>query len=196
MSSETSTDHSGFRPWHFFVLGALAAATAGVVVSRNAEPAATVLLSLAIGAAALVGMALQQTLWPLAAADRGVEPELQSRRVQAALEREKALVLRSIKELEFDRAMGKVAESDFQEMAGRLRLRAINLMRQLEGDASGYRELIERELRTRLAAGLTQPKYVAAAPATTSAARERCDACETANDADAKFCKNCGTALT
>ena len=38
-------------------------------------------------------------------------------RTRAALEREKALVLRSIKELEFDRAMGKVSEKDFAEMS-------------------------------------------------------------------------------
>ena len=45
-------------------------------------------------------------------------------RTRAALEREKALVLRSIKELEFDRAMGKVSEKDFGEMSARLRARA------------------------------------------------------------------------
>ncbi len=37
------------------------------------------------------------------------------------MEREKALVLRSIKELEFDRAMGKVSPRDFDEMSTRLR---------------------------------------------------------------------------
>ena len=45
-------------------------------------------------------------------------------RTRAALEREKTLVLRSIKELEFDRAMGKVSEKDFAEMSARLRARA------------------------------------------------------------------------
>ena len=39
-------------------------------------------------------------------------------RARAALERDKALTLRAIKELEFDRAMGKVAEPDFVEMRG------------------------------------------------------------------------------
>ena len=45
-------------------------------------------------------------------------------RTRAALEREKTLSLRSIKELEFDRAMGKVSEKDFAEMGARLRARA------------------------------------------------------------------------
>ncbi len=65
------------------------------------------------------------------------------------LEREKTLMLRSIKELEFDRAMGKVSTKDFDEMAGRLRARAMSLMRQLDTE-TGYRELIERELQARL----------------------------------------------
>ena len=52
--------------------------------------------------------------------------------MRAVLEREKLLVLRSIKELEFDRAMGKVSPKDFDEMAGRLRARAMSLMQQLD----------------------------------------------------------------
>jgi hypothetical protein len=53
----------------------------------------------------------------------------------AALRAEKALALRTIKELEFDRAMGKVSEADFDEMAGRLRARALRVMEQLEGES-------------------------------------------------------------
>ena len=53
------------------------------------------------------------------------------------LEREKALTLRSIKELEFDRAMGKVSPQDFEEMAGRLRARALGIMKQLDAGSVG-----------------------------------------------------------
>ena len=62
-------------------------------------------------------------------------PQMLGGRTRAALEREKALVLRSIKELEFDRAMGKVSEKDFVEMSARLRARAAGLMRQLDAGA-------------------------------------------------------------
>ena len=48
------------------------------------------------------------------------------------LEREKALVLRSIKELEFDKAMGKVSDADYAAIMARLRTRALVLMRDLE----------------------------------------------------------------
>ena len=66
-------------------------------------------------------------------------------RTRAALEREKMLVLRAIKELEFDRAMGKIADGDFDEMRDRLRARALRLIAQLDG-AAAYREMIERDL--------------------------------------------------
>ena len=49
-------------------------------------------------------------------------------RTRVALEREKMLALRTIKELEFDRAMGKLSDEDFREMSGRLRARAARLM--------------------------------------------------------------------
>ncbi len=187
MSSATSTDRSTFRLWHFFVLGALIAATAGVLLSSNTTPAAIILTSLAIGAAALVGLGVLRTLWPLVADDFD-EIEVVSRRTREAVEREKALVLRTIKELEFDRAMGKVSAEDFEDMATRLRARAIGFMRQLDTDTSGYRDLIERELRTRLAA---QPS--GAAPVGGSG--PVCRACETTNGADARFCKQCGASL-
>ena len=45
------------------------------------------------------------------------EPEMVGGHTRAAIEREKNMVLRSIKELEFDRAMGKVDEQDYEEMS-------------------------------------------------------------------------------
>ena len=51
-SSETSTD-AGFRPWHFFVLASLVAATAAVVMSGHPQPANLILVSLTIATAGL-----------------------------------------------------------------------------------------------------------------------------------------------
>ena len=73
-------------------------------------------------------------------------------RTRIALEREKTLVLRSIKELEFDFAMGKIAKADFDEMSGRLRARALGLMRQLDA-GGGYREQIAEEVEETSRAG-------------------------------------------
>jgi hypothetical protein len=104
------------------------------------------------------------------------------------------LVLRSIKELEFDRAMGKLSPKDFEEMAGRLRARAVALMKQLDEGGTPYRDLIERELAVRLGSGVTRAP-VASDDDGRTASEPRCT-CGTANDADASFCKRCGTRLT
>jgi hypothetical protein len=140
-----------FRPWHFFVLVSLIAATVAVVLSRRATPEHLVFISLAIGAAGAAAAAFYRTLAPLTVPDPEAFGTQLSDRARAALEREKALALRSLKELEFDRAMGKLSDRDFEEMSGRLRARALALMKQLDEGESGYRGVVERELQARLA---------------------------------------------
>ena len=185
MSSETSTDAS-FRPWHLFVLAGLLASTVGVVVVRPEDIAVLVLLVLAIGSAAGVGLALYRALRPLASPDFEEQIQTVGGRTRAAMEREKTLVLRAIKELEFDRAMSKVSDEDFREMGQRLRARALTLMHQLDVDMPGYREMIEKELAQRLGVDLAQHDGA-------DAAANACGACGTDNDPDAKFCKGCGS---
>jgi hypothetical protein len=209
MSSATSIDGSepaandaAFRPWQFFLLAGLLAATATVLVATGQSPAAIVLLSLTVVAASFVGLAVYRTLAPLVSAEAVAKPTILAGKTRIALEREKLLVLRSIKELEFDFAMKKVSQADFDEMAGRLRGRALRLMRQLDA-GTGYRSEIERELQVRLGSAVpTSPITVPAqSRETTSIDAEPvavpivCAACETANDADARFCKECGARL-
>jgi hypothetical protein len=194
-STEPDVADSGFRPWHFFVLTSLAASTVAVVMSRQSAPEHLILISFTIGAAGVAGAAFYRMVAPLALRDVSLFRERPSERALATLEREKALVLRSIKELEFDRAMGKVSQKDFDEMAGRLRARAIMLMKQVDAGGAGYRELIERELQVRLnsrTAGSTHPVTPPEGGATVVPA---CRSCGTNNDHDAAFCKRCGTSL-
>ena len=192
MSSETSTDARTFRPWHLFVLVGLLASTIAVLLVRPDDPVVLVLLVAAIGSSAWVGFMLYRTLWPLAASEFQDRTEIIAGRTRAALEREKTLVLRAIKELEFDRAMGKVAPADFQEVSGRLRARALALMQQLDVSLPGYSEEIERELAKRLAAlGEAAP----AADPGRDAAHRTCAGCGAANDLDARFCKRCGAQM-
>ena len=207
MSSGTSTETSTFRPWHFFALAALVAATVGVLMSRDSSPAGLTLLSLTIGAGALAGLGLYHTLWPLTVAEFTEAAQMVGSRTRTAVEREKTLVLRSLKELEFDRAMGKVSEKDFHEMANRLRARALNLMKQLDIETRGYRDLIERELEARLTQSTvdSQQSTVESPPSTVEGQWSRverrtgspstCSECGTPNDQDARFCKGCGSAL-
>lgn len=191
------------RPWHFFVLMSLVAATAAVIMSRDSRPEHLVLISLTIGAAGAAAGALYRTLAPLVASDYRTDDAPLPDRTRAGLEREKFLVLRSIKELEFDRAMGKVSAKDFDEMAGRLRGRAMSLMRQLDEGSSGYRELIERELSARLrvakpmagAAGDSDDRQRAREQRTSEPRTGEICSCGTPNDPDAVFCKRCGTKI-
>ena len=229
MSSETSIETQGaadgLHPWQLFTLAGLIGATIVVFVSRGETPSGIILLSLIIFTAAVVGVATWRTLAPLAGKDDPTGPQILGGRTRAAVEREKALVLRTIKELEFDRAMGKVSDKDFAEMSTRLRSRAAGLMRQLDA-GSGYREKIEEEIQKRLKQGSNSSAHVGralsgspgapdtgvpAAPArwggvarptggigvsvTGVAVASGCAACGTHNDPDARFCKNCGARM-
>jgi hypothetical protein len=181
MSSGSSTDRgaarrdSGFQPWHFYILLSLAGATWAVIVSRNTHPAALIVLSASIVAAGLVGAALHSAI----AGFLGGEPaeKAATGRAREFLEQEKALVLRSIKELEFDRAMRKVSDQDFAEIGGRLRARAIELMQALDGPV---------EVSEAKQADKSVPK---------AARRTTCPSCDTPIDSDARFCKQCGAKL-
>jgi len=228
MSSEISTRPAGARteadkalqPWQFFVLAALGCATAVTFMARGRDATSIILLSVLMAAAALAGVAALRVLKPLVSPEEDRTPMV-GHRTRAALEREKTLALRSIKELEFDRAMGKLSEEDFREMSTRLRARAARLIRQLDA-GSGYRAQIERELEKRLGdARLKGSRYdntegrssAEARPASedgslsgersddrgakASAARPEhvCASCSTINDHDARFCKSCGAKL-
>jgi hypothetical protein len=207
-SHSSSNTDQGFRPWHFFVLASLGASTVAVMLSRQSAPEHLILISLTIGAAGFAAAAVYRTIVPLTMHDAARLSERPSERARAALEREKTLVLRSIKELEFDRAMGKVSGKDFDDMAGRLRARAMTLMKLLDAGGSGYREAIERELNDRLkntrnagSSAVAEPpadgRSLAPRPLdhAKDPAPRACASCETVNDPDAKFCKGCGTSL-
>jgi len=186
MSSEISTKtDSGLQPWQFFVLAALGCATAVTFLVRSHGATPVILLTVMMGATALVGLAALRTLRPLVTPGDEAAAVV-GHRTRAVLEREKVLVLRTIKELEFDRAMGKLSEDDFHEMSVRLRARASRLMRQLDA-GEGYRSQIERDLAKRLG-------DASAKGAETTSVRS-CPKCATSNDADARFCKSCGAQL-
>ena len=121
----------GIAPWQFFFIAALGCSTAGLMLARGQSATTLVLLAVLVLSTVLVGVAAARTLVPLVSPDED-RTVMVGHRTRVALEREKAAVLRSIKELEFDRAMGKLAEADFQDMSSRLRQRATGLLRQLD----------------------------------------------------------------
>ncbi len=113
-------------------------------------------------------------------AGAGASPSDLSFARREELEREKKLLLKAIKEVEFDRDTGKLEGSEAAEAIRRYRARAVEILRALdEGPQRRYEAAIEEELRKRLAA----------------AGPPVCPSCGAKNDHDAAFCKKCGAKL-
>ena len=204
MSSEISTDASAarrpaFEAWQLFTLAGLIGAAIVAFRAGAQPPSARIFLIVTIFAAATIGLAVLRTFGPLAGAQVRDARTTLGERTRQLLEREKMLALRSIKELEFDHAMGKVSDRDYQEMGARLRGRASRILRQLD-DAAGttYRAEIEQEIARRVStAPALSTDAGADAPAHADAhiGVHACSACSVANDLDARFCKGCGARL-
>jgi hypothetical protein len=208
MSSATSTEAAampragaGLQAWHVYLLASLAGATAAVIVSRHTSPPALILLSAAILAAGAVATALHYALVGFFGGRGTRDTGPLSESLREHLEREKRLVLRSIKELEFDHEMGKVSDQDFAEIGARLREHALQILTDLEED--------ERRRAGRAAAAPAAPSPVSAIEASAAASAEiaptpatpvhpamvLCGSCQGENDRDARFCKHCGAKL-
>lgn len=75
------------------------------------------------------------------------------RSAREELEREKRALLKTIREIEFDQQTGKLSAEDAQEMTQLVRVRAIEVMKELDAvqeEGGGARAEIARELRARL----------------------------------------------
>lgn len=178
------------------VIGAAVGVAFGVFVGRLAFGPPLVMLGLGGMTLGFAAVAAWRVLGPLvdpASVERMTAPTEPSR--VRDLQREKASVLKAIKEVEMDFHMRKISEADYEEMTQRYRRRAMRLIGELEA-GDDLRALIEHELRNRLADGEKNgaPEagdQAAAAPGP----HRRCSACQAVNDADAEFCKKCGHKL-
>ena len=100
MSSATSTksaEDGGLQTWQFFLLAALGCATAVTFLARGQGIVSIILLGILMITTAAVGIAVLRMVRPLVSSeeDRTV---MIGHRTRAALEREKHLTLRAIKE--------------------------------------------------------------------------------------------------
>lgn len=176
MSSETSTEGPApFTAGHFYVLLSMIGATVAVVVARHTHPAALLLISAAVLASGYTAYALHRALSGLWSGVGDEEPL--GIRHREVLQQEKAIVLRAIKDLEFDFGMKKVSQADYADMLERLRARALLIMQQLERIPDIVPAQSARKDKERRPAGST------------------CVRCGTRNEPDAKFCKQCGDRL-
>jgi hypothetical protein len=195
--------------WMWGAAGFVVVLAYGLAIERMRFAPPLVMLALGGMTLAFAAAALWRVIDPLARPEVATaDTTVHSRGFLRELEREKQLVLKAIKEIEFDYQMRKIAERDYREMVERYRNRAMRLISEI--DAGGdFRGLIEKELKLRLdlpvaltapAVGSTEAKATAAdaaagASARATAARPTCTNCKTENDQDAKFCKACGGKL-
>lgn len=183
------------------VTGALFGAASAILVL-----AATALL-LAISAlwASLQWIAGDRT----ASADEVIDLALAGNELE-----QKQAVLRALKDLEYERSVGKISDQDYEELRLRYRAKARAVLQDLDREIAPTRREAERLVASFLASrGLTpaapEPPAPHAdamdreqlpAPATepqtpplSAEARPRsCPSCSAPNDSDAAFCKKCG----
>jgi hypothetical protein len=140
---------------------------------------------------------------------------------RSAEEEQKRAVLRALKDLEYERSVGKISEDDYHEYSARYRAEAKRLIQNLDESLSEGRKAVELELGRRLArlakddpGDDPKPSEQSAAAAATPASdpensaesavespksvpleTRQCAACGTKNELDARFCKACGKAV-
>jgi ribosomal protein S27E len=141
-----------------------------------------------------------------------------------ALAESKLRVLRALKDLESEHAIGRIDDADYEALSSQYRHEAKDLMREMDQNAAAgiaEAERVAREYLTKLGLGTpphaakggtprsrtpvtNEPAIEAAAnaegasePAEESSERVRvsCEKCATSNEADAAFCKKCGATL-
>ncbi len=183
-----------------WILGALAFAFV-IGFSKGTDPvSARVLLALTAACTALSVLLLGETFASLRGRrDSSLAESLAS---HAALEEEKKQILMAIKELDFDRAMTKINDQDFETLRARYERDALRVLKAIDEEFEGWRKKAEalatKHLRTaRPAKASPRPET---APAATKAkasdeSTHDCPSCKTANDADSRFCKKCGSRL-
>jgi len=105
----------------------------------------------------------------------------------SAAEEQKRAVLQALKDLEYERSVGKVADADYEELLGRYRAEAKRLLRAVDEDLA--------PLRAKANAYLTEQLGRSDGAALPTKNRRACPACHVENDSDALFCKKCGGKL-
>ncbi|MGH7329879.1 MAG: zinc ribbon domain-containing protein, partial [Polyangiaceae bacterium] len=141
-------------------------------------------------------------------------------RTNRGIEDRKRTVLLALKDLEHERAIGKIDEDDYKEVSARYREEAKSLMRAIDEEAAPNRGRAEQIARAHLKKrGLSsedassekeeeKPRVsIEPAPPTAKsvppppmpgkqeAERATCEKCGTSNEPDAAFCKKCGAAM-
>lgn len=142
--------------------------------------------------------------------------EAMSLAAPSAEEEQKQAVLRALKDLEFERSVGKITDDDYRELSERYRSEAKALLLLVDRGMAPAMKQAESLLAERLKgkAGKARKKHKESPGASTPDAGQSstsgaetetdsvhgapalaCANCQAENDADARFCKSCGHSL-
>lgn len=188
-------------PW---LRGALMALVGGIlIVGLVAGGARLEAPTVGLGLAAVALLFALRRLYALAAALAGPESAAPATgagfRSHAELRDEKRRLLRALKELDFDHGMGKLSQADYEAVAAIYKMRAIEVMRALEGTTElhpALQALLDaRAGKGAAVAGEAAPPASEAA-VTSDVTTRTCLKCNGTNDGDARFCKHCGAGLS
>jgi hypothetical protein len=115
------------------------------------------------------------------------------------LAEEKRRILRALKDLESEHALGRIDDADYDLFVARYRDEAKSVMREMDQQMTPMREEAERVARQYLEkhgiVGAEAAPTSAPEPARSQSSRLSCSACGTSNETDAAFCKKCGAAM-
>ena len=113
-----------------------------------------------------------------------------------ALGEEKRRVLRALKDLEAEHAVGKIDDADYEALVARYRADAKTVMREMDREIGPQRAEAERIAREYLAKrGLVEGKEPPPEEPKDEPDRAACAKCGTSNESDAAFCKKCGASM-
>ncbi len=150
--------------------------------------------------------------------DAALSPELEALDATAhavdALASRKKMLVRALKDLENERALGKLEDEDFEQLSHTYRGELKEVLSRIDATLEPHRPRAEDAARAYLAnAGLVgegdrgaRPEEVPAPPDSgegpeaavsepEAPSRVECTKCTTSNEVDATFCKKCGTSL-
>lgn len=170
--------------------GAITAVVAGPATGVLVLAAGLLLGVIALGWASLRilsgDVALSPELMALDSASRGAD----------SLTSRKNMLLRALKDLENERAIGKIEPEDYEQITQTYRSELKTLLKRIDETLAPHRakaeELVEAHFRKVGLAGEPTVTPVREAPPT----RMTCPSCGDSNEAGAKFCKECATKLS
>jgi hypothetical protein len=175
---------------------------AGAILAGIVSGVGAGLLVLAAGA--LIGTiaflwASLRTLTGDSALPADMEALTTRRPVMDELHEQKIRVLRALKDLESEHALGKIDDADYADLVARYREEAKNVLRAIDLEVAPRRAEAER-----IATEYLRQKSLASAKGVTpgdgaepeAKRRLACETCATSNEPDATFCKKCGARLS